>query len=167
VSIPGIIGGIPGMSMPACSWWASASGTVWRRSPSQRCIIAISSVCATTIRSARIRTSARASWLTAQPAMTMACAWWPIIPCMNFTSADVYGGRPLSALACSAGVGPLVMGRTDWEGDCWVAALHPVMDASVNARRASLIRFLGVELTTYGRAGTLVSVPQRAAGIGK
>src|SRR5438132_11481798 len=36
--------------------------------------------------------------------MTIACAWWPIIPCMKCTSAAVKGGTPASALDCCAGV---------------------------------------------------------------
>src|SRR5438309_9181169 len=57
------------------------------------------------MRSHRTRTAGLAPCEGAQPAINTACAWWPIMPAMNRTSAAVYGGRPPSAPACAAGDG--------------------------------------------------------------
>ena len=50
-----------------------------------------------------LRRPSRAPCVGAHPAMTTACAWWPIIPVMNSTSAFEKGGIPWLALASSAG----------------------------------------------------------------
>ena len=51
---------------------------------SQRCIILISSSCESSIRSPSIRMSSRVGpRLARRPTISTACAWWPIIPCMN------------------------------------------------------------------------------------
>ena len=60
-----------------------ASGTGCRRSRSQVCMVAISSCWALMIRSHRVRTDGLAPWVGAQPAMTMAWAWWPIMSDMK------------------------------------------------------------------------------------
>jgi hypothetical protein len=52
-------------------------------------MVAISSRWATSIRAARIFTAERAARVCAQAAITIACAWWRIIPCMKRTSARV------------------------------------------------------------------------------
>ena len=96
---------MPGISI-ACSWPSivifipagSASGTGWPRSRSHCCMLAISSCWALMIRSASRRTEALAPWVGAQPAITMAWAWWPIMPDMKCTSASVWDtGRPAEA----------------------------------------------------------------------
>ena len=87
VSMPGMRGAccIPGIM--SCE--AFASGVISRRSRSQRCMKAISSRWATTIRSHSARTASLAPWLGAQPAINTAWAWCPIMPCMKWTSAAV------------------------------------------------------------------------------
>src|SRR6266853_793920 len=116
VSMPGISIGcsIPGITWPR----GSAGGTSSLCSRSHRCTNAISSFWATTMRSHRMRTDGLAPCDGAQPAINTACAWWPIMPAMNRTSAAVYGGRPPSARACAAGA------RVAW----WTA---PVVHAAV------------------------------------
>ena len=44
-------------------------------------------------------TDGPAPWEDAHPAITIACAWCPIIPDMKWTSAAVYGRRMLSSRA--------------------------------------------------------------------
>ena len=97
---------MPGMSMSISMPFifirigaGTASGTFWRRSRSHCCMSAISSVCALMMRSQSVRSGALAPCVGAHLAMTMACAWWLIIPCMKYTSASVYGRRALSARA--------------------------------------------------------------------
>src|SRR2546423_13940153 len=68
----------------------SAGGTYSPCSRSQRCAKAISSFCATTMRSHNARSDGLASCEAAHPAILIACAWWPIIPARKCTSAGVY-----------------------------------------------------------------------------
>ena len=53
------------------------------------------------IRAHSVRTDGLAPWVGAQPAMTIACAWWPIMPDMN---CDVGLGRG-QARAVGPGLG--------------------------------------------------------------
>src|SRR6185503_17392696 len=84
-----------------------ASGTGCCRSPSQRCIVAISSCWALMMRSARMRTELLAPCDGAQRDITIAWAWCPIIADMKWTSAAVYGYRRLSARARAIAAGLL------------------------------------------------------------
>ena len=59
---------------------ASASGTGCPRSRSQRCMVAI---CPTTIRSQSAVSDGLAPCDGAHPAISTACAWWPIMPVMK------------------------------------------------------------------------------------
>src|SRR6478609_6633507 len=72
----------------------------------------ISSCWALMIRAARMRTDGPAPCEGAQPAITMAWAWWAIMPVMKATSAAVYGMRALSARAAAMASASL----------CWLAA---------------------------------------------
>src|SRR6059036_1578331 len=81
------------------------------------------------MRSHRTRTAGLAPCEGAQPAINTACAWWPIMPAMNRTSAAVYGGRPPSAPACAAGEGVV------WET---VAVVHAA--AAMTIRYGVFIR---------------------------
>ena len=71
--------------MPACECFGSGTGSP--RSRSHRFMRAISSCWPTTIRSARRTIEGLAPWLAAQPAISTAWAWWPIMPVMNCASA--------------------------------------------------------------------------------
>src|SRR5689334_24287873 len=87
-----------------------ASGTGWPRSASHRCMVAISSRWALMIRAHRVWIDGLAPWLGAQPAITMACAWWPIMPVMNLASAAVDTSRLLSARALAMAVSSAALG---------------------------------------------------------
>src|SRR3954452_24266702 len=50
----------------------------------------ISSCCDTSIRSASLRTASDAVRCGTSATISTACAWWPIMPCMNLMSAPVY-----------------------------------------------------------------------------
>ncbi len=50
----------------------------------------ISSFCDTSIRSASLRRSSDAVRDGTSATISTACAWWPIMPCMNLMSAPVY-----------------------------------------------------------------------------
>ena len=45
------------------------------------------------MRSASIFMSSRVVRVLSSATISMACVWWPIMPCMNSTSAAVNGGR--------------------------------------------------------------------------
>src|SRR5258706_123427 len=113
---------VASVSMPAISITCSipfiiifmpcgdGSGTGCRRSRSHCDMRLISSVCALMMRAQSVWTEELAPCVGHQRAMTMACAWWLIIPVMKSISALVYGCRTLSvaALATAAWL--------DWEG---------------------------------------------------
>src|SRR5258708_40037178 len=70
------------------------------------------------IRAASVRTDGLASWEGAHPAITIACAWCPIMWNMKETSAAVYGRRTLSALArATAAAGPCASTAGPEEGE--------------------------------------------------
>src|SRR5258708_16662159 len=99
------------------------------------------------IRAASVRTDGLASWEGAHPAITIACAWCPIMWNMKETSAAVYGRRTLSALArATAAAGPCAStaGPEEGEGEdigatCRDAPLQAVI-ASPTTRAAASCR---------------------------
>ena len=91
-------------------WCARGSGICWLRACSHSCIIFISSCCDTSIRSASFLTSSELVRDGTSATISTACAWWPIIPCMNLMSAPVYCTCDRS-LAC-----PAAMTRLGWPG---------------------------------------------------
>src|SRR5260370_42165436 len=99
------------------------------------------------IRAASVRTDGLASWEGAHPAITIACAWCPIMWNMKETSAAVYGRRTLSALArataaaapCASTAGPEEGEGEDRGATCRDAPLQAV-DASPTPRAAASCR---------------------------
>ena len=102
------------MSIPACG--SFASGTRSPRSRSHACISSMSSFCERMILRAKSATCSLAPWVGAQRAITTACAWCPIIPCMNRVSAAVCRSPPVCGAGAAAGAGALA---GEWSGPPW------------------------------------------------
>src|SRR5215204_3948422 len=115
---------------------------------------AISSPCATTIRSHRTRTSGRASCDAAQPAITTAWAWWGIMPAMNSASAALYGALTRSGRG----------GGSAFAAGCWAAARR-ASDMATNASAISC-RFVVFMMVSASRGIVYPSERSRWSRIG-
>jgi hypothetical protein len=115
---------MPGI-MPSSVWCACSEGMSCPRARSQARIMSISSAWETAMRWPSSFISSREVRASMSAVISMAWAWWPIIPCMNFTSAGVACTFDRSVAASAVRTRFASPGAPGWM--IWVPAVPPAL----------------------------------------